>query len=57
MGAVEESSASEVERLYRTNVVGLLNVMRARNDSDRHLNSWISLWPATFGFTGKPRHD
>jgi NAD(P)-dependent dehydrogenase (short-subunit alcohol dehydrogenase family) len=29
MGAVEESSAAEVERLYRTNVFGLLNVTRA----------------------------
>jgi NADP-dependent 3-hydroxy acid dehydrogenase YdfG len=29
MGAIEESSASEVERLYRTNVFGLLNVTRA----------------------------
>jgi NAD(P)-dependent dehydrogenase (short-subunit alcohol dehydrogenase family) len=29
MGAVEESSATEVERLYRTNVFGLLNVTRA----------------------------
>ena len=29
MGAVEEASAEEVERLYRTNVFGLLNVTRA----------------------------
>jgi NADP-dependent 3-hydroxy acid dehydrogenase YdfG len=29
MGAVEESSATEVERLYRTSVFGLLNVTRA----------------------------
>jgi NAD(P)-dependent dehydrogenase (short-subunit alcohol dehydrogenase family) len=29
LGAVEESSAAEVERLYRTNVFGLLNVTRA----------------------------
>lgn len=29
MGAVEEASAAEVERLYRTNVFGLLNVTRA----------------------------
>lgn len=29
LGAVEESSAEEVERLYRTNVFGLLNVTRA----------------------------
>jgi len=29
LGAVEESSADEVERLYRTNVFGLLNVTRA----------------------------
>lgn len=29
MGAVEETSAAEVERLYRTNVFGLLNVTRA----------------------------
>ncbi|MDY0884832.1 oxidoreductase [Dongia soli] len=29
LGAVEESSASEVERLYATNVFGLLNVTRA----------------------------
>jgi NAD(P)-dependent dehydrogenase (short-subunit alcohol dehydrogenase family) len=29
MGAVEESSADEVERLYRTNVFGLLDVTRA----------------------------
>lgn len=29
LGAVEESSAEDVERLYRTNVFGLLNVTRA----------------------------
>jgi NAD(P)-dependent dehydrogenase (short-subunit alcohol dehydrogenase family) len=29
MGAVEEASADEVERVYRTNVFGLLNVTRA----------------------------
>ena len=29
LGAVEEASADEVERLYRTNVFGLLNVTRA----------------------------
>jgi NAD(P)-dependent dehydrogenase (short-subunit alcohol dehydrogenase family) len=29
LGAVEESSATEVERIYRTNVFGLLNVTRA----------------------------
>lgn len=29
LGAVEEASAEEVERLYRTNVFGLLNVVRA----------------------------
>ena len=29
LGAIEESSAAEVERLYRTNVFGLLNVTRA----------------------------
>jgi NAD(P)-dependent dehydrogenase (short-subunit alcohol dehydrogenase family) len=29
LGAVEEASAEEVERLYRTNVFGLLNVTRA----------------------------
>ena len=29
VGAVEETSAEEVERLYRTNVFGLLNVTRA----------------------------
>ncbi|ARO34205.1 short-chain dehydrogenase protein (plasmid) [Rhizobium sp. NXC14] len=29
VGAVEEASAEEVERLYRTNVFGLLNVTRA----------------------------
>lgn len=29
LGAVEESSGDEVERLYRTNVFGLLNVTRA----------------------------
>lgn len=29
LGAIEESSAEEVERLYRTNVFGLLNVTRA----------------------------
>ncbi|MGF7151771.1 NAD(P)-dependent dehydrogenase (short-subunit alcohol dehydrogenase family) [Sphingomonas zeicaulis] len=29
LGAVEEASAAEVERLYRTNVFGLLNVTRA----------------------------
>jgi NAD(P)-dependent dehydrogenase (short-subunit alcohol dehydrogenase family) len=29
LGAVEESSAEEVERVYRTNVFGLLNVTRA----------------------------
>jgi NADP-dependent 3-hydroxy acid dehydrogenase YdfG len=29
LGAVEESSAQEVENIYRTNVFGLLNVTRA----------------------------
>jgi NAD(P)-dependent dehydrogenase (short-subunit alcohol dehydrogenase family) len=29
LGAIEESSAAEVERIYRTNVFGLLNVTRA----------------------------
>lgn len=29
LGAVEESSADEVEKLYRTNVFGLLNITRA----------------------------
>ncbi len=29
LGAVEEASANEVERVYRTNVFGLLNVIRA----------------------------
>src|SRR4029077_13516735 len=29
LGAVEEASAEEVERLFRTNVFGLLNVTRA----------------------------
>jgi NAD(P)-dependent dehydrogenase (short-subunit alcohol dehydrogenase family) len=29
LGAVEESSAAEVERIYRTNVFGLLNMARA----------------------------
>ena len=29
LGAIEEASAEEVERLYRTNVFGLLNVTRA----------------------------
>src|SRR5688572_13163612 len=29
LGAVEESSGAEVERVYRTNVFGLLNVTRA----------------------------
>jgi NADP-dependent 3-hydroxy acid dehydrogenase YdfG len=29
LGAVEESSAEEVERVYRTNVFGMLNVTRA----------------------------
>ena len=29
LGAIEESSAAEIENLYRTNVFGLLNVIRA----------------------------
>lgn len=39
LGAVEESSADEVERLYRTNVFGLLNVTRAVLPSMRQRRS------------------
>jgi NAD(P)-dependent dehydrogenase (short-subunit alcohol dehydrogenase family) len=48
MGAIEESSASEVERLYRTNVFGLLNVTRAvlpgmRKERAGHIINFSSL--------------
>lgn len=39
LGAVEESSGDEVERLYRTNVFGLLNVTRALLPSMRERRS------------------
>jgi len=39
LGALEESSADEVERLYRTNVFGLLNVTRAVLPSMRQRRS------------------
>lgn len=39
LGAVEESSAAEVERVYRTNVFGLLNVTRALLPSMRQRRS------------------
>jgi NAD(P)-dependent dehydrogenase (short-subunit alcohol dehydrogenase family) len=39
LGAVEESSAAEVERIYRTNVFGLLNVTRAVLPSMRQRRS------------------
>ena len=39
LGAVEESSGDEVERLYRTNVFGLLNVTRALLPSMRKRRS------------------
>ena len=39
LGALEESSADEVERLYRTNVLGLLNVTRAVLPSMRQRRS------------------
>ena len=39
LGAVEESRADEVERLYRTNVFGLLNVTRALLPSMRSRRS------------------
>ena len=39
LGAVEESSGDEVERLYRTNVFGLLNVTRAILPSMRRRRS------------------
>ncbi len=48
MGAIEESSAAEVERLYRTNVFGLLNVTRAvlpgmRKERAGHIINFSSL--------------
>ncbi|MGA2741285.1 MAG: oxidoreductase [Bryobacteraceae bacterium] len=48
MGAVEESSAAEVERLYRTNVFGLLNMIRAvlpsmRKQGAGHIINFSSL--------------
>src|SRR3990172_2897226 len=39
LGAVEESSGADVERLYRTNVFGLLNVTRAVLPSMRERRS------------------
>ena len=39
LGAVEESSGDEVERLYRTNVFGMLNVTRALLPSMRQRRS------------------
>ena len=39
LGGIEETSAQEVERVYRTNVFGLLNVTRAVLPSMRQLRS------------------
>lgn len=39
LGAVEEASAQEVKRIYRTNVFGLLNVTRALLP---HMRAWRS---------------
>jgi NAD(P)-dependent dehydrogenase (short-subunit alcohol dehydrogenase family) len=39
LGGIEETSAEEVERVYRTNVFGLLNVTRAVLPSMRHRRS------------------
>lgn len=57
LGAVEEASAEEVERLYRTNVFGLLTVTRAvlpqmrKQTSGRILNiSSIGGYRAAAGF-------
>lgn len=55
MGAVEESSAAEVERIYRTNVFGLLNVTRAvlptmRKQRSGHIINFSSLG----GYSGGP---
>ena len=52
MGAVEESSAAEVERIYRTNVFGLLNVTRAvlptmRKQRSGHIINFSSLGAKT----------
>jgi len=48
LGAVEESSAQEVENIYRTNVFGLLNVTRAvlpcmREQKSGHIINFSSL--------------
>jgi NAD(P)-dependent dehydrogenase (short-subunit alcohol dehydrogenase family) len=48
LGAVEESSAAEVEKVYRTNVFGLLNVTRAvlptmRKQGSGHIINFSSI--------------
>jgi NAD(P)-dependent dehydrogenase (short-subunit alcohol dehydrogenase family) len=55
LGAVEESSAAEVENIYRTNVFGLLNVTRAvlpsmRKQRSGHIINMSSLG----GYSGYP---
>jgi NAD(P)-dependent dehydrogenase (short-subunit alcohol dehydrogenase family) len=55
LGAVEESSAEEVERVYRTNVFGLLNVTRAVLPSMRkHRSGHIINISSVGGYTAAP---
>ena len=59
LGAIEETTAAEVERVYRTNVFGLLNVVRAvlpamRQQRSGHIVNFSSLggYRASAGWGG-----
>jgi len=63
LGAIEETSGEEVERVYRTNVFGLLNVIRAvlptmRQQRAGHIINFSSLGgfraSAGWAFTARP---
>ena len=57
LGAIEETSAEEVERVFRTNVFGLLNVTRAvlpimRNQKSGHIINVSSVGGYSAGYAG-----
>ena len=57
LGAIEETSAEEVERVFRTNVFGLLNVTRAvlpimRNQKSGHIINVSSVGGYSAGYPG-----
>src|SRR5262249_6102609 len=55
LGAIEEASAKETERVFGTNVFGLLSVTRAvRPHMRRHLTGHIINLSSVGGYTGYP---